>query len=67
LDGGRRHTRLALGAREGPLDDARLAWIFDLSPSLKKWQSPAGALCGWQKQMLTIARDRRAARTPAHR
>ena len=48
---------LILGAREGPLDDARLAWIFGFFPALKKfWLSRAGALSGGQKQMLSIAR-----------
>ncbi len=48
---------LVLGAREGPLDDARLAWIFGFFPALKKfWLSRAGALSGGQKQMLSIAR-----------
>jgi branched-chain amino acid transport system ATP-binding protein len=48
---------LALGAREGPLDDARLAWIFSFFPALRKfWLSRAGALSGGQKQMLSIAR-----------
>jgi branched-chain amino acid transport system ATP-binding protein len=48
---------LVLGARDGPLDDARLAWIFGFFPALKKfWLSRAGALSGGQKQMLSIAR-----------
>ena len=48
---------LVLGAREGPLDDARLQWIFGFFPALKKfWLSRAGALSGGQKQMLSIAR-----------
>ena len=48
---------LVLGAREGPLDDARLTWIFGFFPALKKfWLSRAGALSGGQKQMLSIAR-----------
>ena len=48
---------LVLGAREGPLDDARLNWIFGFFPALKKfWLSRAGALSGGQKQMLSIAR-----------
>ncbi len=41
----------------GELDDARLAWIFDLFPALKKfWLYPAGKLSGGQKQMLAVAR-----------
>ena len=48
---------LVLGAREGPLDDDRLGWIFGFFPALKKfWLSRAGALSGGQKQMLSIAR-----------
>ena len=48
---------LVLGAREGPLDDARLQWIFGFFPALEKfWLSRAGALSGGQKQMLSIAR-----------
>ncbi len=48
---------LVLGARTGPLDGARLAWIFGFFPALKKfWLSRAGALSGGQKQMLSIAR-----------
>jgi len=48
---------LALGARSGPLDDSRLAWIFGFFPALRKfWLSRAGSLSGGQKQMLSIAR-----------
>jgi branched-chain amino acid transport system ATP-binding protein len=48
---------LILAARDGPLDDARLAWIFSFFPALKKfWLSRAGTLSGGQKQMLSIAR-----------
>ena len=44
-------------ARDGPLDDARLAWIFGFFPALRKfWLSRAGALSGGQRQMLSIAR-----------
>ena len=44
-------------ARDGPLDDARLQWIFGFFPALKKfWLSRAGSLSGGQKQMLSIAR-----------
>ena len=46
-----------LAARNGPLDDARLDWIFGFFPALKKfWLSRAGTLSGGQKQMLSIAR-----------
>ena len=46
-----------LAARDGPLDDARLQWIFGFFPALKKfWLSRAGSLSGGQKQMLSIAR-----------
>ncbi|MGJ4941240.1 ABC transporter ATP-binding protein [Bradyrhizobium sp. HKCCYLS1011] len=48
---------LILAARNGPLDDAQLAWIFGFFPALKKfWLSRAGSLSGGQKQMLSIAR-----------
>ena len=48
---------LILGARSGPLNDARLAWIFGFFPALKRfWLSRAGSLSGGQKQMLAIAR-----------
>ena len=48
---------LLLAARDGPLDDARLQWIFGFFPALKKfWLSRAGSLSGGQKQMVSIAR-----------
>jgi branched-chain amino acid transport system ATP-binding protein len=48
---------LVLAAREGPLDDTRLQWIFGFFPALKRfWLSRAGSLSGGQKQMLSIAR-----------
>ena len=48
---------LVLAAREGPIDDVRLAWLFELFPALKTfWSLPAGHLSGGQKQMLAIAR-----------
>jgi branched-chain amino acid transport system ATP-binding protein len=48
---------LTLGAREGPIDEARLTWIFGFFPALKKfWLSRAGSLSGGQKQMVSIAR-----------
>ena len=48
---------LVLGARDGPLDEKRLTWIFGFFPALRKfWLSRAGALSGGQKQMLSIAR-----------
>jgi len=48
---------MTLAARSGPVDAARLDWIFGLFPALKKfWQLPAGVLSGGQKQMLAIAR-----------
>jgi len=48
---------LVLAARSGPLDEERLAWIFQFFPALKKfWLSRAGTLSGGQKQMLSIAR-----------
>ena len=51
------HENLLLAARRGPLDDARLEWIFRFFPALKKfWFLPAGLLSGGQKQMLSISR-----------
>ena len=48
---------LVLAARDGPLDDARLQWIFGFFPALRKfWLSRAGSLSGGQKQMVAIAR-----------
>jgi branched-chain amino acid transport system ATP-binding protein len=48
---------LLLAARSGPLDDARVEWIFGFFPALKKfWYYPAGNLSGGQKQMVAIAR-----------
>jgi branched-chain amino acid transport system ATP-binding protein len=48
---------LTLAARDGPLDDTRLEWIFGFFPALRRfWLSRAGALSGGQKQMLSIAR-----------
>jgi branched-chain amino acid transport system ATP-binding protein len=48
---------LLLAAREGPLDDSRLEWIFGFFPALRRfWLSRASALSGGQKQMLSIAR-----------
>ena len=48
---------LLLAAKSGPLDDARLEWIFRYFEALKKfWNLPAGNLSGGQKQMLAIAR-----------
>jgi branched-chain amino acid transport system ATP-binding protein len=48
---------LVLAARKGPLEDARLEWIFRFFPALKKfWFLPAGLLSGGQKQMLAISR-----------
>src|SRR3954465_12775923 len=48
---------LILAARDGPLDDSRLEWIFGFFPALKRfWLSRAGLLSGGQKQMLSIAR-----------
>ena len=48
---------LALAARSGAMEEARLDWIFGFFPALKKfWLSRAGSLSGGQKQMLSIAR-----------
>ena len=48
---------LFLAARNGPMDQQRLEWIFSFFPALKKfWHYPAGNLSGGQKQMVAIAR-----------
>ena len=48
---------LLLAARRGEIDAARLRWILDLFPALRKfWSAAAGVLSGGQKQMLSIAR-----------
>jgi branched-chain amino acid transport system ATP-binding protein len=48
---------VVLAARSGPVDAARLDWIFSLFPALKRfWALPAGHLSGGQKQMLAITR-----------
>ncbi|MCV6591898.1 MAG: ABC transporter ATP-binding protein [Silicimonas sp.] len=48
---------MRLAARSGPLDAARLEWIFGAFPALKTfWGAEAGNLSGGQKQMLSIAR-----------
>lgn len=48
---------MILAAASGPLDMARLDWIFSAFPPLKTfWKSEAGNLSGGQKQMLSIAR-----------
>ena len=48
---------LFLAARNGPMDQQRLEWIFSFFPALKKfWYYPAGNLSGGQKQMVAIAR-----------
>ena len=48
---------LYLAACSGPMDTARLEWIFSFFPALKKfWNYPAGNLSGGQKQMVAIAR-----------
>ncbi|MES1949353.1 HAAT family ABC transporter ATPase [Salinisphaera sp. S4-8] len=48
---------MILAAIGGAMDSARLEWIVDLFPPLKKfWDKPAGNLSGGQKQMLAIAR-----------
>ncbi len=51
------HENLVLAARSGPIDAARLEWLFGLFPPLKTfWSLPAGNLSGGQKQMLAVAR-----------
>ncbi|MDX2482886.1 MAG: ABC transporter ATP-binding protein [Pseudodonghicola sp.] len=48
---------MVLAAASGPIDSARLDWVFSAFPPLKTfWKSEAGNLSGGQKQMLSIAR-----------
>ncbi|MEX5579360.1 ABC transporter ATP-binding protein [Pseudophaeobacter sp. A-200-2] len=48
---------MVLAAVSGPINSARLDWIFAAFPPLKTfWKSEAGNLSGGQKQMLSIAR-----------
>jgi branched-chain amino acid transport system ATP-binding protein len=51
-------TLAARAARHaGAIDAARLEWIFELFPALRKfWLHRAGLLSGGQKQMLAVAR-----------
>jgi branched-chain amino acid transport system ATP-binding protein len=44
-------------SRASQMDTARLEWIFNIFPAVKKfWNAPAGKLSGGQKQMLAVAR-----------
>ncbi|SEO04824.1 amino acid/amide ABC transporter ATP-binding protein 2, HAAT family [Salinihabitans flavidus] len=48
---------MTLAAVSGPVDSARLDWLFSVFPPLKTfWKGYAGTLSGGQKQMLCIAR-----------
>lgn len=48
---------MTLAAVSGPIDRARLDWIFTVFPPLKTfWKNAAGNLSGGQKQMLSTAR-----------
>lgn len=48
---------MVLAAASGPINSARLDWVFAAFPPLKTfWKSDAGNLSGGQKQMLSIAR-----------
>ncbi len=48
---------MVLAARNGPLDEARLNWIFRMFPAMHRfWSLPAGQLSGGQKQMLAVSR-----------
>lgn len=48
---------MRLAAASGPIDEARLDWLFSVFPPLKTfWRGAAGTLSGGQKQMLSIAR-----------
>jgi branched-chain amino acid transport system ATP-binding protein len=48
---------MILAARRGPINRARLDWVFSFFPALERfWTHAAGTLSGGQKQMLSIAR-----------
>ncbi|MBO9478937.1 ABC transporter ATP-binding protein [Shimia sp. R11_0] len=48
---------MTLAAVSGPIDQARLQWMFTVFPALETfWKKDAGTLSGGQKQMLSIAR-----------
>lgn len=48
---------MILAASSGPIDRARLDWLFSVFPPLQTfWKGQAGNLSGGQKQMLSIAR-----------
>lgn len=48
---------MVLAARNGPMDEARLGWIFKMFPAMHRfWSLPAGQLSGGQKQMLAVSR-----------
>ncbi|WP_270726469.1 ABC transporter ATP-binding protein [Shimia sp. Alg240-R146] len=48
---------MILAAVGGPIDQARLQWLFTVFPALETfWKKDAGTLSGGQKQMLSIAR-----------
>lgn len=48
---------MILAAVSGPINSARLDWLFTVFPPLKTfWKNEAGNLSGGQKQMLSIAR-----------
>ncbi|MGR3634979.1 MAG: ABC transporter ATP-binding protein [Shimia sp.] len=48
---------MILAAVSGPIDQARLQWLFTVFPALETfWKKDAGTLSGGQKQMLSIAR-----------
>ncbi|MDO9526536.1 MAG: ABC transporter ATP-binding protein, partial [Gemmobacter sp.] len=48
---------MILAAVTGPIDRARLDWLFAVFPPLRTfWKMPAGNLSGGQKQMLSTAR-----------
>ncbi len=48
---------MTLAAVSGPIDSARLDWLFSVFPALGTfWAKDAGTLSGGQKQMLSIAR-----------
>lgn len=51
------YENMRVAAKNGPIDENRLNWIFGIFPEMKKfWYWPAERLSGGQKQMLAISR-----------
>ncbi len=52
------YENMRVAAKNGPIDEERLNWIFGIFPEIKKfWYWPAERLSGGQKQMLAISRS----------